>query len=206
MTDEGNEAVKTLLGNPRRALIKLSIPIMLSMMAHAIFQLIDIIWVSGLGPDSISAVGFFGLLVFLALAITSGITVGGGTCISQRIGAKDKEGADKIVSHMFALIIFASLLFIVPLLIFSKPLFLYMGAQKSKKLFLTFLRSVLFVVSSTLLLGILFDYGLLGVWTGISKGNWIAAIVAVVLSFKLLKRMDNTITAGRVTVLNRNIL
>lgn len=140
MADDGNKAIKTLLGNPRSALIKLSIPIMFSYMAHFVFQLADIIWVSGLGPESISAVGFFSPLVFLSPAIAYGITVGGGTCISQRLGAKDKSGADKIVSHMFVLIIFASLLFIVPLLLFSRPLFIYMGAQQTIELTLSYSR------------------------------------------------------------------
>ena len=138
--NDGNEAVKTLLGNPKAALIKLSIPIILSMMAHVVFQLADIIWVSGLGPEAIAAVGFYSPLVFLSLAIASGITVGGGTCISQKLGAKDKSGAEKIVTHMFVLIILGSGLFIAPLLLFSRPLFLFLGAQQTIELTLSYSR------------------------------------------------------------------
>ena len=140
MSKTENNSIKTLLGNPRKALIKLSVPIMLSLAAHVVFQLTDIIWVAGLGPDAISAVGFFSPLVFLALAVASGITVGGGTCISQKLGAEDKPGADSIAAHMFVLIAAASLLLILPLLAFSRPLFLFMGAGQAIELTLSYSR------------------------------------------------------------------
>ncbi len=125
------ENVKILLGNPKKSLIKLSIPIIFSMLAHTMFQLSDIIWVSGLGADSISAVGFFHPILIFSMAIISGISAGGGTCISQKIGAKDKAGADEIAIQMYILILFESIIFIVPLLLFAKPLFLFMGAAQT---------------------------------------------------------------------------
>ena len=48
------------------------------------------------------------------------------------------------------------------------------------------------MIPFTLMLGIVLDYGLLGVWTGISIGNWMAAIVAIILSLKLFKRIEDT--------------
>ena len=72
----------------------------------------------------------------------------------------------------------------------AESLFVGIG-QGSKKLLLTFLRSVFFVVPLTLVLGIFMGFGLPGVWAGISAGNWMAAVVAMMLSAKLLKGMDS---------------
>ena len=49
--------VNTLLGDPKKAIIKLSVPIIVSMLTLGIYHLTDSIWVSGLGPDALSAVG-----------------------------------------------------------------------------------------------------------------------------------------------------
>ncbi|MCP4757463.1 MAG: MATE family efflux transporter [Proteobacteria bacterium] len=130
-SSRSTEGVDTLLGDPKKAIVKLAIPIILASAAHAVFQLADIVWVSGLGADALSAVGFFNPLFIFTMAIASGIAVGGGTCISQRIGAKDKNGADQIAKHMFLIILLVSLLFISSLLLVAEPLFLFMGAEKT---------------------------------------------------------------------------
>ena len=53
------KGVKTLLGEPKKAIIKLSAPMIVAMSVQTIYNLVDAIWVSGLGPDALSAVGFF---------------------------------------------------------------------------------------------------------------------------------------------------
>jgi len=85
-------------------------------------------------------VGFFNPLLIFSIAIISGISVGRGTCASQRIGGKDKTSADRIAIHMFIIVLFASLLFIIPLFLFARPLFLFMGAEQTIELTLSYSR------------------------------------------------------------------
>ncbi|MCK4718601.1 MAG: MATE family efflux transporter, partial [Thermoplasmata archaeon] len=51
--------VALLKGDPKKALIKLALPMIVAMSVHTIYNLVDAIWVSGLGPDALSSVGFF---------------------------------------------------------------------------------------------------------------------------------------------------
>jgi len=52
------EGVDILLGDPEKAVIKLSIPIIVAMAVQTIYSLTDTFWVAGLGADALAAVGF----------------------------------------------------------------------------------------------------------------------------------------------------
>jgi putative MATE family efflux protein len=93
------DGVKLLLGDPKKAIVRLAIPMVVAMSFQTLYNLADAIWVSGRGPDSLSAVGFTFPFFFLAMAIANGIGIGGGAAISRRIGAKDRIGTDKVATH-----------------------------------------------------------------------------------------------------------
>ncbi len=52
------KGVGILLGDPEKAVIKLSIPIIVAMSVQTIYSLTDTFWVAGLGADALAAVGF----------------------------------------------------------------------------------------------------------------------------------------------------
>lgn len=97
------KGVQTLLGNPRKAIIKLSIPMIIAMSAQTIYNLVDAIWVSGLGTDALAAVGFIFPFFFMIMALATGLSIGGGSAISRRIGAQDKNGADDVAVNTLAI-------------------------------------------------------------------------------------------------------
>ena len=43
------KGVKTLLGEPKKAIMKLAVPMIIAMSAHTIYNLVDALWVSGFG-------------------------------------------------------------------------------------------------------------------------------------------------------------
>ena len=88
------KGVQTLLGNPKKAIIKLSIPMIIALSLNSLYNLVDRFWVSGLGDDALAATGFFMPFFFLAMAVATGIGIGGSAVASRRIGAKDKKGAE----------------------------------------------------------------------------------------------------------------
>jgi len=45
------KGVETLLGDPKKAVIKLAVPMIIAMSAHTIYNLVDAVWVSGFGQD-----------------------------------------------------------------------------------------------------------------------------------------------------------
>lgn len=122
------KGVETLLGNPRKAIVKLSIPMIIAMSIHTLYTFIDALWVSGLGADALSAVGFFFPFLFMILALATGIGVGGGSAISRRIGANDKTGADLVGAHTLFLMIITAVAVTVPLFLTAPSIFTAIGA------------------------------------------------------------------------------
>ena len=120
--------VDTLTGDPKKAIIKLSIPMVIAMSVQTIYNLADAIWVSGLGSNGLAAVGFFFPFMMFLIAISTGIAVGAGSAISRAIGARDKEGANLSAMHGLYLAIAMSLFFACLFTLFSRPIFRSMGA------------------------------------------------------------------------------
>jgi putative MATE family efflux protein len=128
--DEGyTEGVKTLLGDPKRAIVKLSMPMIMAMLIQATYNLADAIWVAGIGADALAAVGFVFPFYFIMMAISTGIGVGSSSAIARRIGARDKPGADSVATNSIVLVVIFAVMFTVPLLIFTEPIFGSIGAS-----------------------------------------------------------------------------
>jgi putative MATE family efflux protein len=136
------KGVKTLLGDPKKAVIKLAIPMIIAMSAHTVYNLVDALWVSGLGKDiftnievteigtgALAAVGFVMPFFMMIISISTGIGVGAGSAISRRIGAKDKEGADNVAIHSIIISIIFAIVFSIILFIFAENIFISIGAE-----------------------------------------------------------------------------
>ena len=122
------EGVKTLLGEPKQAIIKLAIPMILAMTVQTVYNVVDAFWVSGLGTDALASVGFFFPFYMMSMAIGMGLGVGGGSAISRKIGLQDKEGADKIASHTMVTMFIITILYTGFFLIFIERIFLAMDS------------------------------------------------------------------------------
>jgi putative MATE family efflux protein len=120
--------VKVLLGDPKKAVLKLSIPMVIAMTVSTIYNLVDAVWVSGLGSNALAAVGFVYPFFYMALAIASGLGIGAGAAISRRIGAKDKNGADSVAAHSIIIMLLISFLFTFILFVFANEIFTAAGA------------------------------------------------------------------------------
>jgi putative MATE family efflux protein len=117
------KGVEILLGEPKKAIIKLAIPMIIAMSALTIYNLVDAIWVSGLGSNALDAVGLYYPFFFIAMSIATGLGVGGGAAISRRIGAKDREGADNVALHTLIIMVILGLCFTIPFFIFAEVIF-----------------------------------------------------------------------------------
>lgn len=121
--------VKDLLGEPKRAVLKLSLPMMLAMLVQSIYQLVDGFWVAGLGADELAAVGLFFPFFIIILSLGAGLGVGGSSALSRRIGECNKEDANSTASHTVILGIIIGIVFGLPVIPFLDSLFLGMGGS-----------------------------------------------------------------------------
>ncbi len=100
-----------LNGNMRKLLIKLSLPIMISNLLQAIYNLTDTFWVAKLGSYAIAALTISFPIVFFIIAIGSGLSTGSSILISHAVGKAFKEKknpqkrADLVLSQTFTLFV-----------------------------------------------------------------------------------------------------
>jgi len=128
--ERATRGVKTLLGDPKKAIVQLSIPMIVAMSVQTIYSFVDAIWVSGLGPDALSAVGFFFPFFFMIIALSTGLGVGGAAAVSRRIGARDKPGADNVAAHTIVMMFVASITVTIPFSLLIDTIFARMGAAQ----------------------------------------------------------------------------
>jgi putative MATE family efflux protein len=125
------KGLKALLGDPKKAILTLSLPMIVAMVVQTLYNLINRIWVSGLGTESAAAVGFAFPLLFMGTAIATGLGVGGGSAISRKIGAKDKKGGDIAAVHTLILMVIVALAYAIPLFVFAEDIFRLIGAGEA---------------------------------------------------------------------------
>jgi putative MATE family efflux protein len=123
------QGVKTLLGDPKKAIIKLSLPMIIAMSANTIYNLVDALWVSGLGSDALAAIGFVFPFFFMIMALATGLGIGGGSAISRRIGSQDKKGADDVASNTIVIMLIIATILTITLLIFVDDILVCFGCQ-----------------------------------------------------------------------------
>ncbi|MFN4191089.1 MAG: MATE family efflux transporter [Pseudothermotoga sp.] len=141
------KGVETLLGDPKRAIIKLAIPMMGAMFIQTLYNLADGIWVAGLGPEALAAIGMFFPIFMIILSFAAGIGIGVNAVISQKIGQNDKEAADETAKTAIYLVIVLSVLLTVLSLISIKPALELMGAKdRVLSLSLDYANSILFFI------------------------------------------------------------
>jgi putative MATE family efflux protein len=123
-----HKGVQILLGNPKRAIIRLALPMIVAMSVQTLYNIVDAVWVSGLGPDALSAVGFFFPFYFVILALAAGLGVGASSAVSRKIGGRDKAHADDVAAHTLVLMTLIGAVVMIPGLLFIEKIFRLMGA------------------------------------------------------------------------------
>ena len=83
----GNKNVALMRGEPEIAVKKLAIPIMISMILTAMYNIIDGIWVAGLGQTAIAGIGFVTPIFMVLNGASVGLGNGATSSISRFIGA-----------------------------------------------------------------------------------------------------------------------
>ena len=118
-------------GNIRRAVLLLSIPMVLEMFMQSVFEVADIYFVGKLGPDAIAAVGISGTLVILIFAVGIGFSMGATALVARRIGEKNPEGAARAAVHVIGVTALLSIPFSVAGIIYAPEMLTLMGASES---------------------------------------------------------------------------
>ncbi len=127
---EKNSNIEMITGDPKKAINKLSLPIIGSMFLIFANNIIDSIWVAGLGAEPLAALGYITPLFMILVGFGNGLGAGGNSLISRYIGAEDKHSANNAAIHNLILSLLFSIAVSIVFLIFMKPMLLMMGASE----------------------------------------------------------------------------
>lgn len=100
---QDDSRVQEFLANPRKALWKLSMPILGGMVIHTLYSVVDMMFVGWVGPDAVTALAFNMPLVFFAMGVTMGLSTGATAVVAQAIGGREKARADNTAEHAVVL-------------------------------------------------------------------------------------------------------
>ena len=127
---EMNENVEMITGDPKKAINKLAWPLIASMLLIFLNNIIDSIWVAGLGPGPLAAIGYVTPLFMVLVGFGNGIGAGATSLISRYIGAEKKDDANNAAIHSAILSVAISLALTVFFLLVLESLLKIMGASE----------------------------------------------------------------------------
>lgn len=113
----------------RRAIVLLSIPMVLEMGMEAVFALVDIFFVSKLGEHAIATVGLTELLLTLVYSVAWGLGMGITSVVARRTGEKDRQGAARAAMQGLMLTVALGVVIAIPGLLYPEALLRLMNAE-----------------------------------------------------------------------------
>lgn len=127
MKNPQSSRLESFIAAPKKALWKLSLPIMMGMIVQNIYNIVDMIFVGRLGPEAIAALAFNLPMVFFAIGLIFGLGTGATAVIAQAIGANNKKRADNCAEHSLLLGVVLSVLIAIPGIIWGKSILTLIG-------------------------------------------------------------------------------
>lgn len=154
-----DQRISIITGDPKKAIRMLSVPMIISMLLIMAYNLADSIWVAGLGPNALAALGFVTPLFMIVMGLGNGLGAGAASLISRCIGADNKKGADNAAIHSIILTMVISIVLTAVILIFLPSILVAMGAGETLDLALQYgyvvFGGLIFLIFSSVASGIL---------------------------------------------------
>src|SRR2546429_5219229 len=82
-------------GSLGRGIVLLAIPMVLEMAMESIFAVVDVFWVSRLGPDAVATVGLTESILTLVYTAAMGLSIGVAAVVARRIGERRPDAASE---------------------------------------------------------------------------------------------------------------
>ncbi|MBW2983588.1 MATE family efflux transporter [Candidatus Woesearchaeota archaeon] len=116
-------------GSVTKNILHLAWPMMVAFTLHVGFNLIDTIFVGRYSALALASISITFPVIFLIIALASGVGIGVTSFIARLIGAKKVNKAKDVAKHGLILAFFMWIFFVVAGLAFAKPLFMFLGAE-----------------------------------------------------------------------------
>lgn len=120
--------VALLRGDPKTAIVRLSAPMIAAMLLMSSYNVVNAIWVAGLGSDAMAAIGFITPVFMIVMGLGAGLGAGVTSTIARRIGACDRNGANNAALHAVLLALGLAAVMTVPFVLLAEPIAALFGA------------------------------------------------------------------------------
>lgn len=116
-------------GSINRAILLLSIPMVLEMSMESLFAVVDVFFVAKLGAEATATVGLTEALMAVVYAVAVGLSMATTAMVARRIGAKDSKGASTAAAQAVFLGFAAAAVVAITGVVFARDLLRLMGAS-----------------------------------------------------------------------------
>ena len=96
-----------------KLLLSMSLPIMISMLVQALYNVVDSVFVARVSEAALTAVSLAFPIQNLMIAFATGTGVGINALLSRSLGAKDFDGANRAATNGVFVMMLTSVLFIL---------------------------------------------------------------------------------------------
>lgn len=140
-----------------KLLINMALPMMISMLVQALYNVVDSIFVSRIHEDALTAVSMAFPMQNLMIGVASGIGVGTNALLSKSLGQRKPEEANKMAMQGVFLIGCSYILFLILGIFVTRPFFVIQGASEDIANFGYDYLSIILIMSFGCFLQIIFE-------------------------------------------------
>lgn len=115
--------------NHTKQLIRLALPVIMSLLLQMAYNMIDLFWVGHISSDAVAAVGSAVFFVHLGVALCCIVSIGAMIRISQSVGAKDVDMQNKYAGASIILGLIIGITYITILFLFSDELISFLKIE-----------------------------------------------------------------------------
>lgn len=113
-----------------RAIVLLSIPMILEMVMESLFAVVDIYFVSKISEEAVGVVGMTESVMMLVYSVAIGLMTAATAMVARRVGEKNPEDAGKAAFQAILLGIFLSVIIGVLGFVFAREILVFMGGSE----------------------------------------------------------------------------
>lgn len=106
-----------------KLVFSMSLPMMISMIVQALYNIVDSIFVAQLSEDALTAVSLAFPMQNFMIAVCTGTGVGVNALLSKRLGMKDSDGANRVANNGVFLAVFSYIIFLLIGVFAAEPFF-----------------------------------------------------------------------------------
>lgn len=130
MTKESTDLGKGSIG---KLLFQLATPAIIAQLVNVLYNIVDRIFIGRMqhGDIAMAGVGVAFPIILIISAFSSLVGMGGAPLVAIKMGEKDNQGAEKIMSNSFSCLIILALILTVGFQIFKEPILWKFGASEA---------------------------------------------------------------------------